>query len=269
MDLTQVDKRHPEAALMQEKYWFLKNCSLFDKISDERLNWLESRSRVRRFARNSPVYLPVDHADGVLLLGEGRVKICSVTPEGKQSILTFIEPGELFGELALFDSGEREEYAETIERSTIVMIPADAMTAIVEQSPTLAVGITRLVGFRRRRIQRRLKNLLFRSNRERLVHLILELAEDYGVPSANGDVSLAIRLSHQDLASVIGSTRESVTVILGQLQAQGLLTLGRRRIVIRSLEWLARSVQAPTPTLRRGQTNAATSRLAAFGSLMF
>ena len=82
----------------------------------------------------------------------------------------------------MLDAGEREEYAETTEASTIVMIPADAMNAVVEQTPTLAVGITRLVGFRRRRIQRRLKNLLFRSNRERLVHLILELAEISALP---------------------------------------------------------------------------------------
>lgn len=66
----------------------------------------------------TPIYLPSDAADGVLLLAEGRVKLCSNTPEGKQAILAFIEAGELFGELALLGDAERDEHAETLLAST-------------------------------------------------------------------------------------------------------------------------------------------------------
>ena len=193
---------------MQEKYWFLKNSQLFNQLGDADLSWLESRSRLRSFPRNSPIYLPADHADGVLLLVSGRVKICSVTPEGKQSILAFIEPGEMFGELSILDHGSREEYAEASEKSTVVLIPVEYMRELVERNSHLALSVTKLLGLRRKRVERRLKYLLFRSNRDRLIHLLLELAEDYG--KQNGArIDLSIKLSHQDLASVIGSTRET------------------------------------------------------------
>ena len=86
-------------------------------------------------------------------------------------------------------------------------------------------------------------HLLFHSNRQRLVHLLLELANDYGRPSPEG-VELGVRLSHQDLANIIGSTRETVTVTLGQLQAEGRLRVGRKRIILTDVEGLAGSLWA-------------------------
>ena len=119
---------------------------------------------------------------------------------------------------------------------------------MIAESPQLALGVTRLVGLRRRRIERRLKYLLFHSNRDRIVNLLLELAEDYGVPGPN-EIELKIKLSHQDLASIIGSTRESVTVILGKLQSEGLIRLGRRKIGIIDLQKLAALVETDPPKI--------------------
>ncbi|MEM7312421.1 MAG: Crp/Fnr family transcriptional regulator, partial [Planctomycetota bacterium] len=217
------------------------------RLEPEQLDWLESRSRMRKFPKGSSIYLPADQSDGVLLLTDGRVKISSITGDGKQSIMTFIEPGDVFGELSIFEGGEREEYAEASESSSVVLIPAHDLRKVVEENPYLAMGITRLVGLRRKRIERRLKYLLFHSNRERLVNLLLELARDFGQRKSPDQVDLRIKLSHQDLASIIGSTRESVTVILGQLQNEGLLQLGRRRISFRNIEKLAASINRPVP----------------------
>lgn len=231
---------------MTEKLWYLKRCELFERLSAKELEQLESRCRARSFPRKTPIYLPIDEARSVFLLASGRVKICHLTPEGKQSILAFIDPGELFGELAVFEQGAREEYAETLEPSTVVMIPGDEMQRLIQQHPVVSMSVTRMMGLRRRRIERRLKNLLFLSNRDRLTHLLLELAEQYGEPSSEG-VRLRIKLSHHDLANVIGSTRETVTVVLGELQAEGLISLGRRKIVIRQPDRLAASVERAFP----------------------
>jgi CRP-like cAMP-binding protein len=236
---------------MSEKLWHLRHCDLFEKLSPDDLKQVELRSRHRKFPRGTPIYLPADQAEGVLLLTSGRAKLCSFTPEGKQAILAFIEPGELFGELALVADGDRDEYAEAVEASSVVLIPADEVQRLMEEYPHVSLGITKLMGLRRRRIQRRLKNLLFRSNRERLVHLLLELAEDYGRETPEG-VLLGIKLSHQDLANVIGSTRETVTVVLGELQAEGHLKLGRRKVVVNDLGRLAATVQTTPPVVAQG-----------------
>ena len=93
------------------------------------------------------------------------------------------------------------------------------------------MSVTRYVGLRRRSLERRLKNLMFRSNRERLLGLLGELLEQYGRPIVEG-ILIDIRLSHQDLASLIGITRESVTLTLGELQNERIVLLGRQRIVV-------------------------------------
>ena len=233
---------------MSEKLWHLAECRLFEHLSEPQLAELEAQALLRSIPPGSPIYLPIDQADGVLLLTSGRAKICSITAEGKQAILAFIEPGELFGELALFEDGQREEFAEAILPSQVVLIPREAMQQLMEANPQVSLGVTKLMGLRRRRVERRLKSLLFRSNRSRLVHLLVDLVEQYGRESEEG-VELAIRLSHQDLASIIGSTRESVTVLLNELQGERLLRLGRRRIVLLDVPRLAASVDLAPPRL--------------------
>ena len=233
---------------MSEKLSYLKNCQLFEQLTADDLQAVEARSKSRAFPRGTPIYLPLDETNSVFLLASGRVKICNLTPDGKQSILAFIEPGELFGELAIFDAGPRDEYAEAVEKSTIVLIPGEVMRQTMESHPGVTMGVTKLIGLRRRRIEQRLKNLLFLSNRDRLTHLLLELAEQYGTREKGG-LRLRIQLSHQDLANVIGSTRETVTVVLGEMQTEGLLSIGRRRIVILDVDRLASSVQRPVPVL--------------------
>jgi len=237
---------------MAGNIWYLKTCKLFEHCTSSQLSLLESRCRMKSIAKRSPVYLPADEADSVLVLASGRIKICHLTGDGKQSILAFIEPGEIFGELAVLNVGQRDEYAEAVENSRIIAIPGDALRDLMEQHAELCLGVTKIIGFRRRRIERRVKNLLYLSNRERISHLLLELAEQYGHETTEG-IELSIRLSHQDLASIVGSTRETVTVVLGNLQAEGFIKLGRRKVTLKAPDKLANQVGSPPIRLEESQ----------------
>jgi CRP-like cAMP-binding protein len=233
---------------MAEHVWYIKNCRLFEQLTTEQFAQLEQRARVRRFPKGTAIYLPSDAGSSVFLLAEGRVKLCSNTPEGKQAILAFIEPGEIFGELAILEEAEREEHAEAMMASTLILLPGDALERLMSESSGLALGVTKLIGLRRKRIERRLKSLLFHSNRDRLIHLLLDLSSQYGKPDKDGTL-LAIPLSHQDLASIIGATRETVTTLLGELQLERLLKVARQRLVIRDVGRLAACVELrPSPT---------------------
>lgn len=234
---------------MDNELWYLKRCDLFARLSPEEIGGLEARCRARTYGRGDLVYLPADHADAVLLVTSGRIKLYHVTAEGKEASLALVDAGELFGELAIFDRGHREEFAEAMEKSTVVLIPANAINDLMARHADFSMGVTKLMGLRRRRVEQRLKSLLFRSNRERLVHLLLELAEKYGQPGPEG-VLLGIRLSHQELANIIGSTRETVTVQLGEMQDEGLLTIERRRLRLRSVQRLADSIGEPAPRIK-------------------
>lgn len=234
---------------MAENYWHIKSCELFQQVNDDDLAWLEARSTTKSFKRGEAIFVPDDQSDGILLVTSGRVKICHTTPEGKQSILGFVDAGEVFGELALLDNGARTHTAKAGEKTQLVLIPRVELLSIVQKYPSIVLGVTKLIGLRRQRVERRLRNLLFHSNRDRLIHLLLELSEKYGHRQPEG-VHLKIRLSHQEMASIIGSTRETVTVVLGQLQSESLLKISRRRIVLLSLDRLANEVGEPVPMIK-------------------
>jgi CRP/FNR family transcriptional regulator, cyclic AMP receptor protein len=216
---------------MAEQIWSIQHCRLFEELAAEDLQFLEQKSRMKTFARNTAIYLPRDMAESVLVVASGRIRLFSVTPDGKEVLLAFVEPGELFGELALIGSEIREEFAQAATQSTVIAIPKDAMETVLLRNARLSMSVTRYVGLRRRSLERRLKNLMFRSNRERLLGLLRELLEQYGRPIVEG-ILIDIRLSHQDLASLIGITRESVTLTLGELQNERIILLGRQRIVV-------------------------------------
>lgn len=233
---------------MNEKFWYLKNCPLFEQLQSADVERLESVAQAKTFPKRSLVYMPADAGESVFLLTSGRIKLYHVTSDGKQAVMALIEPGEMFGELAIFGGGDREEFAEAMTKSTLIKIPRGEIQRLMEVHADVAVGVTKLMGFRRRRIEKRLKSLLFRSNRDRLVHLLIELAEKYGSRTAEG-VRLGIKLSHQELASIIGSTRETVTVVLGELQQEGQLVIERRQIILKQIEQLAATVEEKAPSI--------------------
>jgi CRP-like cAMP-binding protein len=234
---------------MAKAFWHIGRCSLFQQLSPSVLAELEGRARIQSFPKGIAVYVPNDSASSIFLLAEGRIRLCSSTPEGKQVIHAWIEPGEIFGELAVINPGGHEERAETVMASTVIMLPGDEVRRLMEVSPAMSIGITKLVGFRRARIERRLRSLLFRSNRDRLVYLLVELAEQYGRLHADG-VLLTISLSHQELASIIGATRESVTMLLGEFQLEGLVRVARKKLLVRDLRRLASIVNLPVPVVQ-------------------
>lgn len=228
---------------MAERIWYVKQCHLFEKVPTDQLARLEANARIQHLPKNSSIYVPTDASESVFVLLSGRVRLCNYTPDGKQAILAFIEPGELFGEFALLNADGYDEYAETMLPSSVALIPKIDIDRLLTENASFSLGITKVISWRRRRIERRLRSLLFRSNRDRLIQLLLDLAEQYGCPQAGG-LLIDIRLSHQEMASIIGCTRESVTLLLGELQTQGRLKINRHRIVLMDRDALVAEMHA-------------------------
>lgn len=217
---------------------------MFEQLESSQWAELEHGAKIKHFPKGSCVYVPSDASRHLLFLREGRVRLSATTPGGKLAVLGFIEPGELFGELALVDCGPREERAEVVKDSTVVMISGESIFKLMEHDNTLAMQVTQLMGQRRKRVERRVRSLLFRSNRDRLIMLLIDLVEQYrDAPSPTGEVHLGIRLSHQDLAALIGATRESVTLLLGSLQLDGFIRYGRQQIVVCDFQRLCSEVK--------------------------
>ncbi len=226
----------------------LSSCPIIKSLDFGQLEQLATACRARSYNEKCLLSLPTGESRSVFLLASGRARIYHLNSDGRQTVLSFIEPGEVFGELAIVDPSAVLDYVETMDASVVVQIPVAALHQLMETSPAFLMGVTKLIGLRRRRVEQRLKNLLFRSNREKLVHLLLDLVEQYGSQNGIG-VELGIRLSHQELANVIGSTRETVTITLGHLRDEGLIHVARQRIVLKRPERLAVMVGREQPRI--------------------
>ncbi|MBI2477543.1 MAG: Crp/Fnr family transcriptional regulator [Planctomycetia bacterium] len=226
---------------MNELVSHLKSCAAFAGASTTDIRHLASGSKLRSFATKATIYVPSDTVDALYLLVEGRVAVGQVSPLGKRSWLTFVSVGQLFGEQSLLGWPRREQIAVSFEPSRLLAIPSSNARRVMSESTQFAGAMMQVVGERLAWTSRRWSTQFYLSTRERIIHVLLDLAEQYGTCSDNG-THLRIEMSHDDLAGFVGSTRESVSVELGKLRAAGLISTTRRRFVLRDVRHLAKLV---------------------------
>ena len=219
---------------------FLRRIPLFSEFEDGDFQEMERLVQLQTVARGSFVYVPGDAGEQVYLLRSGRVKISKSTPEGKEWILTLVEPGEMFGEMALTGEETRQTSAEAVEDSVLASLRREHFLWLAGRKPTLALRLLRVVGDRRRQMETRVEWVLFAGVYRRLVELLLDLGKRYGVPVAEG-LALRVQLSQKEIAHLIGSTRETTSSTLNQLRRQGLIFIHRRRLIIRNVDDLERA----------------------------
>jgi CRP-like cAMP-binding protein len=216
----------------RSKLWYLKNINLFHGMSEEQMRMVEERTVMREIRRKEVLYLPGDAGDRIYLLKRGVIKISALTGDGKEIILALLRPGEVFGEEAVLEEAPRDHMAEAYDDALLCVITRKDFMGILRAHPDLAFSVTKLVGFRLKTLRNRVEGLLFKGAPARLAQTLLDLARDHGVRDADG-VLLPLRLSQQDLANLIGVTRESVNLALADFRERGLVELEGRSLRLR------------------------------------
>lgn len=213
------------------KLWYLKRFNIFEEFEPEEMEALVPITHMGRVPAGEPFYLPDDPSDKVYLLKEGRVKISKVSEEGKEVTLAILEQGEIFGELALVDEGPRGTVAEALDDTFICAIGRGDFQRLLEKKPDLALKVTKLIGIRLKAIEAKVEDLVFRDVSSRLAKLLLELVSMYGTRIRGGS-RIDVKLTHQEIANLIGSTRETTTATLNELRRRGLIESDKRRLIV-------------------------------------
>lgn len=226
---------------VRSKVWYLKHIRLFDGLSPTEMQEMERITRMQEVKRRQPLYLPGDPSSSVYLLKQGRVKIANTAPSGKEVTFDILEPGEIFGELEVLEGAPRETAAEALDDVMLCVIRREDFDRYLAMHPDLNIKLTKMIGLRLRRIQSRVEDLVFRDVPARLAHLLLALAKTEGEPEEVG-IRIRAKLTHQELANLIGSSRETVTSTLGHFKEDGLIQMDGRTIVLTNRDGLARLV---------------------------
>ncbi len=217
--------------LAPNKLWFLKHIRLFDGISPSEMQEMEKITRMEQVKKRQPLYLPGDPSSNVYLLKKGRVKIANTAPSGKEVTFDILEPGEVFGELEVLEDAPRSTSAEALDDALICVIPRKDFDQYLAMHPNVTVKLTKLIGLRLKKIQSRVEDLVFRDVPARLAHLLSELSKTDGVAEKQG-VRLKVKLTHQEMANLIGCSRETVSATMGLFRDQGLIQMDGRIITI-------------------------------------
>lgn len=176
-------------------------------------------------------------ADALALLGRGRARVERATA-GRSFPLGYRGPGDILGEGALGREKKHGETATAMEEAEVVKIPLGVLDELSASDPALGPAILGLLAARQREIEDRIESMLFRNVEGRLAEFLLAAAARWGVPVPQGTL-ISAPVTHLEIAQVIGSTRETVTLTLGALRREGLLDVAGRRLIVKDRDALA------------------------------
>jgi CRP-like cAMP-binding protein len=218
--------------------WYLKKVPLLADLGQDTLARLADKVEMKEIRRRQVLYLPGDPGAAVYFVNGGRVKVSKVTRDGKELTLAYRGPGEIFGETCIIDGGPREEMAEAMENALVTEIERGEFERLLQAHAILGYRLTKVLAQRRREVESKIENLVFKDVNAKLAELLLRLASEYGVDDGNRGTLVALKITHQEMANLIGSTRETVSLTLAQFKKKGLISTEGRKVIIADREGL-------------------------------
>lgn len=217
------------------KLWYFENFNLMSTLPAKELERLNTSSKMTKAPKKQVIYFPDENSNSVYLIKQGKVKISRMSDDGREIIIAILGPGEIFGESAITDKGsKREEFAEATEDTVLCGMFSDIVHELMEKDAGFGFKITKIIGFRFKRIQARFESLIFKPSDERVKSFIRDLIKDEGKKGDNGEIELRLNLTHEDIGKLTATSRQTVTKVLNELEKKELITYNRSRIIVKN-----------------------------------
>jgi CRP/FNR family transcriptional regulator, cyclic AMP receptor protein len=212
---------------------------LFQELTEREQKEVLAQGTSRVIRRRQMLFVQGTPHDGIYLIQSGRMRVFYTAPSGREITLAYWHPGNFVGGPEVFGSGLHLWSGTAMTDSSLVHFPGKVLRRLVLQIPSLAIGVIEGLAFKGKCYSALAQMLGTRSVTERLAHLLLHLADSYGVREQNGIV-ISAALTHADIAHMVGATRQWVTISLKRFEEQGVLTSSKSKIVIHRLDELGK-----------------------------
>lgn len=216
----------------------MKKIFLFSYLDDQQLEEVDGLIMERTYQKGRIIFVEGEPGEAVFFLKSGRIKISKQAEDGREQILHFIHPGEVFAEVVLFDGGPYPATAEAVEDSKVGLIRNSDMERITLSNPGIALGMLKIMARRLRMAQKQINDLALMDTSRRMASTLLFLAAEQGVPCSGGGTAIDMSLTNQDLANMIGTSRETANRILSDMRRQKAINVDRKQIVITDMKRL-------------------------------
>jgi CRP/FNR family cyclic AMP-dependent transcriptional regulator len=219
----------------------LARVPLFAGLDTASLAKLAAAARRRSFRQGEVIFRRDEPGTVLYVIVQGKVKICLTSPDGQEAALAVLGRGDCFGELAILDGQPRSADAIALERVETYALQRKDFHKVIIEDPRIAIQIMQVISQRLRHADEQIESLIFLDVYGRVAHKLLQLAETHGVRTPEG-VRIDLRLTQQELASLVGTSRESVNKVMGYFSDKQYVSTDRHKITILRLADLKRHV---------------------------
>ncbi len=220
--------------------WHLENIDVSGIFCPQKLGaGALDQHKHRTHKRGEYIFLPEEDADKVYFIAEGRVKIGSYNEDGKEITKAILGPGEVFGELSILNTehDKRRDFAYAMENTTTCILSMEEMKSLMREYTGFSLFMMKLMGRRILQMEKRLESLVFKDSRTRIVEFLYDLATQKG-QRVGYEMVVRKFMTHQEIANLTATSRQTVTTILNELRSRNILTFNRKRLLIRDMDIL-------------------------------
>lgn len=212
---------------------------LFAALDEVTADQLLDSMTPRRLARGEVVFREGDAGDSLYVIITGKVKLARASGDGRESLMSVLGPGEMFGELSLFDPGPRHSTGYVVSDSELISLGNDALRGFLAEHPEVAMQMLAGLAHRLRRTNEGISDLVFTDVPGRVAKALLDLSDRFGRRTENG-MLVAHDLTQEELAQLVGASRETVNKALADFAHRGWLTLGAKAVTLLDTDRLHR-----------------------------
>ena len=220
---------------------YMKHVELFAGLANEDIRELMAVARRRTFRSGEVIFHRDDPGQVLYVIKEGKVKICRISPDGQEIVLSVMGKGECFGEFAILDGLSRSADAVALEKVECYTLQRSDFHKAILKSPKIAVQVLEVLTKRLRNIDQMVEDLIFLDVYGRVAKKLLELAETHGEKVEDG-TRINVRLTQQELASMVGASRESVNKVMGYFTDKDFISTDKHRITLHRITELKRRI---------------------------
>jgi CRP/FNR family cyclic AMP-dependent transcriptional regulator len=211
----------------------LKRLWLFSELADSELEQVRALARQQRYPARTVIVAQGDESSDLFLVVDGRLRVSSSNANGDEVVLSIMGPGDVFGEMALLDGEPRSATVTTLEACQLLVIEARAFHALLRRMPALSASLMKVMARRIRDLTDRTQDVALLDVESHLAKIVLALAGRFGDHSRIGETAITLRLSQQELASMVGATRELVNRRLRAWAQRGIIEQVSGALVIK------------------------------------
>ncbi|WP_324669975.1 Crp/Fnr family transcriptional regulator [Geochorda subterranea] len=223
----------------------LRRTGLFEGLDEGLLATIAALLRRRHYRRGMFIFLEGEPVEAVYFIESGSVKASTMDADGREHVLNVLGPGTFFPHVGFLDGGPAPATAQALEETTVWVMERAAFYTLLTREPQMAVQMVAVLGRHIRRLHAQLREMGMQAVQARLARVLLRLARQLGEPAPAGGrpeaVRIQVHLSHQDLAGMAATTRETVSRLLARWRRAGLIRVERGYIVVddpaRLQEW--------------------------------